>query len=36
MDAYAKRAARHVGRLILPAPIDERCVGMAEREGPQT
>jgi hypothetical protein len=31
MDACVKSAARHVGRFILPAPIDERRVGMAGR-----
>jgi hypothetical protein len=36
MDACAKRAARHVGRFILPAPIDERCAGMAEGQGRRT
>src|SRR3954468_7587429 len=30
MDACEKKAARHVGRFTLPAPIDERCVGMAD------
>jgi hypothetical protein len=30
MDACAKRAAKHVGRFTLPAPIDEQCVDVAE------